>query len=511
MTELSDATERRTRLGTLFAAVLLGLFAMNDVPIGIFQDDGHYLILARALAFGDGYRYTNLPGAPAGTHFPPGFPLLLAPLWWVAPRFPSNVVFFKLVNVALLPLVALAVRSFARRVGGLSVLAASPLAVVFAATVPVLFLNGLLFSETAFIAALCATLVIAEELGSHVSPSWRRLVLTGLAIGALALLRTVGLAVLPALLLWLGVQRRGRDAAWVLGGALIALAPWQVWTAVHGHDVPASIAGGYGSYTGWLVDAYRAGGGRFAVSVLGENVRGLLMPLTLFGLADAPRWAQVAAGVPLLALLAAGLRVLWRRAPVTVLALPPYLMLMLVWPFPPDRFLWPLWPLMLVATVLGAQSLGWRAGAPMRRQVPVRVIAGALVVLFVAWHVQTWSSRNWERGERANARMGLSAASVAAALPADGLVASDMDAMVHLYAGRQAVPLLSLTAVQHVRTRTDDEVAAQLEGVLRSYHPRWVLVTERESLRAAQVLARRGQLRLVSADSLGVLVYDVVP
>ena len=46
---------------------------------------------ARALAQGAGYHYTNLPGAPAATHFPPGYPLMLAPLWWVAPTFPANV------------------------------------------------------------------------------------------------------------------------------------------------------------------------------------------------------------------------------------------------------------------------------------------------------------------------------------------------------------------------------------------------------------------------------------
>lgn len=511
MSEPAAALERRTRMGTIAVALLLGLFAMNDIPVGVFQDDGHYLILARALAFGDGYRYTNLPGAPAGTHFPPGYPLLLAPLWWMAPRFPSNVVFFKLVNVALLPIAALAVRGFARRVGGLPVPAASLVAVASAATVPVLFLNGLLFSETAFIAALCATLVIAEQVAARSSCSWRHLAFTGFAIGALALLRTVGLAVLPALLIWLAVHRRGRDAAWLLGGAFIALAPWQLWTVVHAHDVPASIAGGYGSYAGWLGDAYRAGGVPFALAVLRENVRGLLIPLTLFGLIDAPRWVQATVALPLLAFVATGLRVLWRRAPVTVLTLPPYLLLLLVWPFPPDRFLWPLWPQILVAGVLGAQTLGWRSGDSRRRQLPARVFAGAFVALFLLWHVRTWPSRNWERGERANARMGAAAASVAAELPADGLVASDMDAMVHLYAGRPAVPLLALTAAQHVRVRTDEEVAAQLEGVLRTYHPRWVLVTERESLRAAQLLARRGQLRLASADSLGVLVYDVVP
>jgi hypothetical protein len=89
-------------------------------------------------------------------------------------------------------------------------------------------------------------------------------------------------------------------------------------------------------------------------------------------------------------------------------------------------------------------------------------------------------------------------------------VASDQDAMVHLYTGRLAVPLLALTAEQHVRRRSDAEVAAQLAGVLDAYHPRWVVVGERESLRAAMQLARSGRLKLRGADPSNVLVYDVV-
>ena len=130
MSDPAAALDRRTLMATLAIALLLGLFAMNDVAVGIFQDDGHYLILARSLAQGDGYRYTNLPGAPAGTHFPPGFPVLLAPLWWLAPRFPANVAYFKLINVGLMPVAALGIRAFARQVGGLSAVAASVLAIV---------------------------------------------------------------------------------------------------------------------------------------------------------------------------------------------------------------------------------------------------------------------------------------------------------------------------------------------------------------------------------------------
>ncbi len=502
--------DRRTAMATVAIALLLGLFAMNDVPAGVFQDDGHYAILARALAAGDGYRYTNLPGAPGATHFPPGYPLLMAPLWWIAPHFPANLALLKLLNVALLPLAALGVRSLARRVGALSVLAASAVAVASVATVPMLFLDGLLFSETAFVAALCAVLIGAERLVAHTGKqSWRAALGVGLAIGALAMLRTVGVAVLPAVLALLLWRRRWTDAALVAAGAIVFLAPWQLWTTAHANEVPAAVAGAYGAYGNWIIDAWREGGLPFARAVFTANVRGLLMPLTLFGLMQAPVAVQGIAVAALVCVLGAGARSMWPRAQVTVLLFAPYGALLLAWPFPPDRFLWPLWPIVLVMFVAGAIALG---GAAMPRPVRLasRVTVAALALLYAVWHVRTWPGRSWEGLERGNARVGIAAASVAAGLPRDGLIAADQDAMVHLYAGRPAVPLVALTAIQHVRERSDAEVAAQIAGVLDAYHPRWVLVVQRESLRGVQQLAQRGRLKLTGADPSGVLVYDVV-
>lgn len=518
----SDALNRRTALATAAIAVLLGFFAMNDVPIGIFQDDGHYAILARAIAIGDGYRYTNLPGAPAATHFPPGYPLLLSVLWRVAPQFPANVALLKLINVLLLPLAALAVRELARRVGALSAVASSVVAVVSVATVPVLFLNGLLFSETAFIIALCGVLIMADRFVVHPvvsaaapeaaptpAPAWRAAALLGLAIGALSLLRTVGVTVLPAamaILLW---RRRWRDAAIVCAGALVFLLPWQLWTSAHAHDVPEAVVGAYGAYGPWITDAWRAGGFDFVFAVAAENLRGMRLVLMLFGLYEAPVVLQVSAAVALAALAGVGAARCWARASVSVLVFVPYALLLLLWPFPPDRFLWPLWPVFLVLLFVGAAQLSAPTVPPAAR-VAVRAVAVLLAAGFATWHARSWRDRSWESGERANARMGIAAASIAAALPTDGLVASDQDAMVHLYAGRPAVPLLALTAEQHVRRRSDDELAAQLAGVLDAYHPRWVVVGERESLRAAVQLARSGRLKLKGADPSNVLVYDVV-
>ncbi|MFA6166137.1 MAG: PT domain-containing protein [Gemmatimonadaceae bacterium] len=534
MKSASGALNRRTALATAAIAVLLGFFAMNDVPIGIFQDDGHYVILARAIANGDGYRYTNLPGAPAATHFPPGYPLLLAAFWRLAPQFPANVAFLKLINVALLPLAALAVRELARRVGGLSVTVSSMVAVVSVATVPVLFLNGLLFSETTFIIALCGVLIMADRFvvisavptdaltdaptasptaaptpALTPAPTWRAAALLGLAIGALTLLRTVGVTLLPAAMAILVWRRRWRDAAIVLAGALVFLLPWQLWTSAHARDVPAAVVGAYGAYGPWIADAWRAGGLDFALAVAAENLRGMRLLLMLFGLYEAPVVVQGAAFVALTVLAGAGAVRCWRRAGVSVLVFVPYGLLLLLWPYPPDRFLWPLWPSVLVLLVVGVTHLGAPAARPAAR-LAVRVVAVLLAAGFSTWHVRNWRDRSWESIERSNARIGIAAAGIALALPRDGLVASDRDAMVHLYAGRPAVPLLALTAEQHVRRRSDAEVAAQLAGVLDAYHPRWLVVGESESLRAAVQLARSGRLKLKGADPSNVLVYDVV-
>jgi len=512
MSDRETALDRRTLVATLAIALLLGVFAMNDAPIGIWKDDGQYLVLARALARGDGYRYMNLPGAPAATHFPPGFALLLAPLWWVAPRFPANVAFFKLVNVALLPLAALAVRAFARRIGGLSALAASSVAVASVATVPVLLYAGLLCSETAFIAALCAVLMAADRLVGRPDGATRRLSLgVGLAIGGLAMLRTLGGAVLPAVLAVLLWRRRWADAALALAGALVVLVPWQLWISAHAHEVPTAISGGYGSYGTWLVDAYRAGGAPLALEVVRHNLNGLLILLALFGLMHAAWWAKAAAVGALLVLAGAGVRRLWPRGPVSLLFFLPYGAAILVWPFAPERFLWPLWPIIIVALVVGAVDLGWGALVPRPGQLAARLAGAGLAALFVVWHVRTWPTLDFEGVERELAREGIAVARVAASLPSDGLVATDQDVIVHLYAGRPAVPLLALSAEQYVRQRSDAELAAQAGRVLAAYHPRWVVVAEIESRRAAQWLARRGRLRLSGAYASGVLVYDVLP
>src|SRR3954467_3495538 len=95
------SVSRASRLAPfVVAAIVFGvaMWASHPYAVGVFHDDGVYAILARSLATGRGYRYLHLPGAPAATHYPPGYPFFLSLLWRIAPDFPGNVGLLLLAN-----------------------------------------------------------------------------------------------------------------------------------------------------------------------------------------------------------------------------------------------------------------------------------------------------------------------------------------------------------------------------------------------------------------------------
>src|SRR5687767_14021589 len=119
-------------------ALAIALAAIPNWPAGVFQDDGIYVVLGKALASGEGYRYLNLPGEPYATHYPPGYPLFLALLWKVAPEFPQNVSVFTFANAGFLALAAFAAFRFTRDRLGLSTLGAGMVAIAGSVSVPAL-------------------------------------------------------------------------------------------------------------------------------------------------------------------------------------------------------------------------------------------------------------------------------------------------------------------------------------------------------------------------------------
>ena len=199
--------------------------------LGLHQDDALYLVGAKSLAEGHGYRIDSLPGAPFQTKYPPLLPLLLAPLWKFGPGFPANLKLATLAAWWLLPVFLLAVRAMCRQLGF------SPretwLLTLAAAWHPlVCLLSTAILSDLLFVALLMACLLLAERAldpGAHA----RLALAAGLVAGMACLTRTVGLPLALTAPLCFYRRGQGRKALLFLGGMLPAAGGWQAWSAMH--------------------------------------------------------------------------------------------------------------------------------------------------------------------------------------------------------------------------------------------------------------------------------------
>jgi hypothetical protein len=490
-----------------------GIAVLDDFHVGVFHDDAMYVILGRALATGQGYRYLNLPGAPVASHFPPGYPLLLSLVWRVAPGFPANVVVFKLLNAAFLCASAVLVAQLVReRLGSNRWAIATGLAT--AISVPLLVLVTMVLSEPFFLALLLAALIVAERFVAGAVAARSALAL-GLFVGVLTLVRSHGIALVPAICLLLARRRRWSDMTIFAASTLAVLVPWQWWSTAHAGALPVPLQGNYGTYVGWWVRGYREMGPAMIRDTLIRTVPETTAMLTsLFS----PVRGSIAHGVTLVALvavLAAGARTLWHRAPVTLLFLLFYAALVLVWPFAPSRFVWGVWPLLLFALAAAGCSIGT---ADLRLPTPARAALAALLLWlgtgYTAYELRAARGGWWASISRAADRRIAPAIAWTRAntSPADVLAAEDEGA-VFLYTGRRAVPVASFTAAHYLRVRSAEVEAKEgLEPLLATYPLRAVLVGSQATFDAAEYLTKRPVPLLAHREQFdGGAVFTVLP
>ncbi|HTK49394.1 MAG TPA: hypothetical protein VL328_15555 [Gemmatimonadaceae bacterium] len=499
--------------GVAALGLAAGVAVVDALPVGVVADDAFYVILARSIATGQGYRALNVPGLPAGTHFPPGYPALLALVSFVAPAFPASVAAFKALNALFLAATAvLATRLLRRRVGAGPWWSVS-VGLVTAVSVPLLILSNLVLSELCFLAFALALLLALESLVDERQPAWRVLLL-GLAIGACALVRTHGAVLLPAAAIALAVRRRWRDAGLLATGAAVCLVPWQLWMAHHAGDLPAPMLGMYDSYAGWWLRGVRElGVGMIPATLAKTTAETGLMLSVLFSPLRSPL-ARAATLVALGALVWAGGLAAWRRIPVTLLFVAGYLAIVLVWPFQTARFVWAIWPLLLTLVAAG----GWAAVARTAWRTPVRIaLGGALAwvsVGYAQYEVRGVRGAWWSSLGRANTpRIATSVRWVAEHAAPGEVVATENEGAVYLYTGHQAVPIIALTPGQYLREPTARENAmAGLAPILDAYPVRSVVVTPGKAEDAARVLAATAPSRLRLREELdGGAVFTVLP
>jgi len=488
------------------AVVLVAaIMSITPWPVGSIQDDATYVILAKALATGEGYRQLNLPDMPRVVHYPPGYPLFLAGLWKLWPDFPNNVVIFKYANAILLSLGALGAYAFARTRAKLGVVSSALAAVAGTICVLVLYVTGVVLSEPLFIALLFPALMVSE--GAVNEGKVPNAVAAGALGGALALVRTIGIALLPALVLALLLRRRVSAAIAALATGACILAPWQLWSAAHGGDVPAIVAGKYGSYLGWMVDGYREGGWDYAFAVINKNVTDLQHLLDYLVMPVASGWARGLTLTAALLIFLIGLTRLARQTPVAVLFVLGYSLIVLLWPFEVIRFVMAGFPMLAFVFSAGVAAI-WQARPQSRLgHVPrAACLAGAAAALigFVTYNYRGYRDQWWTSVQRdSGERIGGVVTWVRHNTRSSDIVAVQDDPAVYLYTGRRAVPVNDFEATDHVRPSDINHDMANVLGILQRYRPRFYIVAWQNTLRAADSLARVRPAIIRPVDRVG--------
>lgn len=452
-----------------------------DEVVGLFVDDGWYVLLAKALAEGHGYTLINSPSPGILPLYPPGFPWLLSLVVQLSPQFPQNLWLLKSVSVAAMLGVGLGSFLLARR--------AVPTALAMGVGVAVVTMPGAVFLATSAVMSdpvfacvqLCAVLLIeraARSRGRRGELWWS---LGGAACASFAFLtRSFAVALLAAAVLYLLKERRWRAALVFVGVVALCVGPWTIYARRHA-PTPAERA----EQNSYIVESYgeqfwskRAGVSttgritvrdlpdrvwRNVVDIFGRDLGGLLLPslyrptsesgqemLLLGGTIGQPMVTMGAtAGTIIFSLIVSLLASIGfaerGRARITLSELVVVfslgtVILWLGW----LRFLLPLAPFLLIYILLGlkrVQQWGLRFLPRMDAWTAARVLLLCVVAFNAYDHIGYWL------GERA-ARPGWLAEYdeqralikwAGKELPPDAVIATSNPPLVHLLTGRATV------------------------------------------------------------------------
>lgn len=489
-----------------FVVFLVGIMVIEPLPVGVARDDGMYVMLAKSLATGQGYRWLNLPGAPPATHFPPGYPALLSLVWRVFPAFPANVLVFKALNAVLLAVAAAGLVIFATRRLGYSPLAAALVSVIGCIAVPTLVLSTLVMSEMLFLALLLPLLLLAERVADG-QPRTRSAILLGACVAALVLVRTHGIALAGAVGLVLLLRRRWRELAAFCVAFAVCIAPWQLWQSHHMGIVPPPLRGNYESYGSWLARGFGSGGLALAGRTVARTSFELFGNFAVMAGAGMPMLPRVIAAIATVALLALGVWRLRHRSLVACLFLCAYLAIVVLWPFAPARFVWGIWPLVTLVVATGAIAVwDWM---PLRTPLRVTRYAALAATALVACGYGLYTARGyrghwWSSIPRQVAELDRPLVQwvLRNTRPTD-VVATNAEPLVFLYTGRRSVPVGAFSADEYFTPPAVASRTAELRSILQAYPATIVAILSNDSIEtAARGLAAARPPMLTLRDSM---------
>ena len=223
---------RQAVVGLSLLLLVLGIYLLRLNRIaGQMVDDAWYILLARSLAEGHGYRMISSAVEPILPLYPPGWPAVLSVVFHVSPGFPDNVLLLKTVSIAAMIgvgfLTFVYLRTHRQIPGPIAGTAAVGTAIVPAF---VFLATSTLMSECVFTVAQLAAVVLAHRAVE--STRDRRgilLVMTAAAVAVAVLVRSAAAGLFVAIVLWLIKEGLWKHAVLFVAAVLVCLSPWLIY------------------------------------------------------------------------------------------------------------------------------------------------------------------------------------------------------------------------------------------------------------------------------------------
>jgi hypothetical protein len=453
-----NVEESRSKFRFLRCALLLGVligiagvWSSNKKILGLFHDDGIYAVVAKSLHDGAGYRIISLPTAPDQTKYPFLYSYILSWLWSLDPKFPDNIGLLKAANAVFLAVIFVLSYLFYRR----RIRKEESEGLLFAALVcinPVVFsFTDFAVSDILFLLIVLFALVIfdaSEECTSR--PSSDALLAVTVALGCLTRSAAVPLAVGGAVhFAW---TKRYRALMHYVCVVFVSVTPWWLWVRSHSKQTASSLLEYYVSYSSEPPAFVIMWSDPFgAVEIVWGNLRYIMETLDLIF------QSKIIPGL----LLPVGLMLLlgvWRsfndqsvffRSYVLL-----YLVLVVAWPFHPERYLIPLVPGIYFFLFRGVQAAEVHLSSLMtskaRKKILshlVRVTFAVIVVLQFGWishylfNKDETTTRVWFGKRLPASWRGFSETFewIRNNTDESTILATNYDPMYYLYTGRRAI------------------------------------------------------------------------
>jgi hypothetical protein len=337
----------------LFIIVIILLYALNLTGrLSSGGDDANYIVLAKALASGHGYRLISHPNEPAETQYPPLLPFLLLP---VVKFFPQNYLIPKIIPLLFAFASILALSRLLKVYLPQQEAKAQWLLLCAAVSPMVIYYSTQVLSEPLFYFFSLLTLYIALRFEGREN-IWILLILAILAAAAYYS-RSIGLSLILSLSLLYLIKKRYKSFLIISLFMLALILPWIIRN---------SLAGGNGYVSSFfLVNPYDLDSGtitfigfvkRFFMNAI--RYSGKVVPDLLFypWLAKINPYNpfKIALGLLFSFLMALGFyRSIRTRLSILNMYGLIYFLFCLLWPWYDVRFLMPLLPLILLFIVQG--------------------------------------------------------------------------------------------------------------------------------------------------------------